>query len=331
MSAEVKSSSFIKSRRQTIDEFQPRKTGTVRYGDSIFHGLMFFFALLILVMTGLILWQLLAGSSASIMHSGLDFFMGTRWSVGDDVYGALPVIYGTLATSALALLIAVPLSLGAAIFLAELAPGWLRAPVSYLVELLAAIPSVVYGLWALFVMVPVLRDPVQTTLAHLGFLPFFNADIYKPIGLGIMAAGVILAIMILPIITALSRDVILVVPQSQREAYYALGATRWETIKDVVLPYARAGIIGAGVLGLGRALGETMAVAMVIGNSNAISASLFSPGSTMASRIANEFAEASDLQRSALIEIALVLFMITFLVNVAARLLIGRIAGKRAV
>ncbi|MGB9860522.1 MAG: phosphate ABC transporter permease subunit PstC, partial [Moorellaceae bacterium] len=222
-----------------------------------------------------------------------------------------------------ALLLAVPLSLGIAIYLAELAPPWLREPLSFLVELLAAIPSVIYGLWGLFVLVPWLRTSVQPLLGRtLGFLPLFQGP---PLGVGMLAAGLILAIMILPIITAVSREVLLAVPQSQREGMLALGATRWETIRMAVLPYGRSGIIGAIILGLGRALGETMAVTMVIGNRPQVSPSLFELGQTIASVIANEFSEGFDeLHLSSLMAAALLLFIITLLVNVIARLLVWR-------
>jgi len=222
--------------------------------------------------------------------------------------------------------LAAPISLGAAIFLAELAPGWIRTPASFLIEMLAAIPSVIIGLWGLFVLVPFVRSPVESWLGDkLGFIPLFQGP---PFGVGFLAAGLILAIMTIPIITALSRDVIRAVPQTQREAMLALGATRWETINQAVLPYCRSGIIGALILGLGRALGETMAVTMVIGSSYKLTASLFSPGDTISSKIANEFAEAdSEIFISSLVELALVLFGITLLVNIVARILVWRAAG----
>jgi phosphate transport system permease protein len=234
-------------------------------------------------------------------------------------------------SSAPCLLIAVPISLGAALFLAELAPPLMRGPVSFMVELLAAVPSVVYGLWGIFVLLPILR-PVQAWLAdHLGFLPFFQGP---PLGLGMMAAGIILAIMIVPYITAVSREVVQAVPVAQREAAYALGATRWEAIRGPVFRYARAGILGAVVLGLGRALGETMAVTMVIGNTAQISASIIEPAQTMPSVLANEFAEATGaLHKSALLEVALLLFALTIIVNIIARLMVWNVArsGREAV
>ncbi|MGH7377323.1 MAG: phosphate ABC transporter permease subunit PstC, partial [Candidatus Methylomirabilales bacterium] len=250
----------------------------------------------------------------------------STWDPVAETFGALPFIYGTVVSSVLALLLAVPLSIGAAIYLAELAPLGIRPPITFLIELLAAIPSVVYGLWGIFVLAPWLRTWVQPTLAAwLGFLPLFHGPRY---GVGMLAAGIILAIMIVPFITAVSREVFLAVPNAQREAALALGATRWETTRIAVLRYGRSGLIGAVLLGLGRALGETMAVTMVIGNRPEIALSLFAPGYTMASVIANEFTEAtSDLYLAALIEIALLLFAVTVAVNALARFLVWSMGG----
>jgi phosphate transport system permease protein len=235
-------------------------------------------------------------------------------------FGALPFIYGTLVSSILALLLAVPLAVGSAIFIIEIAPAWVGAPISFLMELLAAIPSVIYGLWAIFILAPILREYIQPLLAkYLGWTGLFNGPAY---GIGMLAAGVILAIMIVPIIASITRDVMSAVPQQQREAVLALGATRWEMIRIGVLRNARTGIIGAVILGLGRALGETMAVTMVIGNSPEISKSLFAPGYTLASVIANEFGEATGLYLSATTEIGLVLFVVTLIVNALAQALI---------
>jgi phosphate transport system permease protein len=260
----------------------------------------------------------------SIQAFGFEFLTSTAWNPVADQFGALPFIWGTIFSSAVALLIAVPLSLGLAIFLSELAPGWLAGPVSFLTELLAAIPSVVYGLWGIFVLVPWLRTDVEPFLKRaLGFLPFFQGPTY---GLGMLAAGLVLAIMVVPYISAVSREVLNAVPVSQREASLALGATKWETTRQVVVPFARSGIIGAVLLGLGRALGETMAVTMVIGNTPEISLSLFRPANTMASVIANEFAEAAgDVYLGALMEIGLLLLLITLIVSVIARLLVWRV------
>jgi phosphate transport system permease protein len=260
----------------------------------------------------------------SVRAFGLDFVSSSTWDPVAQQFGAFPFLWGTVITSLLALLIAVPLGLGLAIFLSELAPTWLAAPVSFLTELLAAIPSVVYGLWGIFVLVPWLRQDVQPALRKtLGFLPFFRGPAY---GLGMMAAGLILAIMVIPYISAVSREVLAAVPRSQRAASLAVGATRWETTYHIVLPYAKSGIIGAVLLGLGRAIGETMAVTMVIGNTPNVSLSLFAPANTMASVIANEFAEAAgDVYLGALMEIGLLLFLVTVLVNIIARLLVWRI------
>jgi phosphate transport system permease protein len=259
----------------------------------------------------------------AVQKFGISFLTSISWDPVKEEFGALPAIYGTLLSSLIGLIIAVPVSLGSAIFLSELAPGWLRGPCSFLIETLAAIPSVIIGLWGLFVMVPFIRDPIEKWLgSNLGFLPFFQGP---PFGVGFLSAGIILAIMVIPIITAVSRDVMRAVPLTQREAMLALGATRWETITRAVLPYCRSGLIGAVILGLGRALGETMAVTMVIGNSYNLTPSLFSPGVTIASKVASEFSEASgDLYIGSLIELALVLFGITLVVNIIARLLVWR-------
>jgi phosphate transport system permease protein len=256
---------------------------------------------------------------------GWQFLVTSTWDPVAEHFGALPFVYGTLVSSALALLIAVPLGLGAAIYLAELAPMWVRPPVAFLVELVAAVPSVIYGLWGIFVLAPLLRTWVEPVLgASLGFLPLFQGP---PYGVGMLAAGIVLAIMVVPYITAIGREVLLAVPESQREAALGLGATRWETVRIAVVPYGRSGLIGAILLGLGRALGETMAVTMVIGNRPEIALSLFAPGYTMASVIANEFTEAtSDLYLAALVEVGLLLFGITVLVNALARLLVWSVA-----
>jgi len=299
----------------------------LRWGDTVFKVAALSFALSIIVLMGLIIWQLTRNSLPTIQAFGWKFLTGVEWDPVFKKFGALPFIYGTVVSSLLALFLAVPLSLGIAIFLAELAPSWLRTPLSFLVELLAAIPSVVYGLWGIFVLLPWVRKFLEPFLANtLGFLPLFQGP---KVGIGMLSAGIILAIMILPIISAVSREVLLAVPNTQREAALALGATRWETIRAAVLPYARSGLIGAVILGLGRALGETMAATMVIGNNAQIVASLFAPADTLASRIANEFAEADPgLHLSALIELGLVLFVVTIVVNSLARLLVWRVARR---
>ena len=299
-------------------------------GDRVYRGALTLLALTLPAALIAILGGLLWNAWPSVRTFGLNFLVRSTWDPVAEVYGAAPMILGTLVSSLLALLIAVPLALGVAIFLTEFCPGWLRKPVATLVELLAAIPSVVYGLWGIFVLIPLLRSQVVPPLkAAFGWLPFFQGVFY---GNSMLAAGVILSIMILPYISSVSREVLLAVPPAQREAALALGATRWEAVWSAVLPYGRLGIIGAVVLGLGRALGETMAVTMLIGNRHEISASLLQPGYTMAAAIANEFAEATtQLHLSALFEIGLVLFGLTVTVNAAARLLVWRVARGSAV
>ena len=280
---------------------------------------------LIAVALGIAAWPALSEIGISLVTSSV-------WDVGAHKFGAAPAIYGTVVSSAVALIIATPLAIGVAVFLSEFAPSWLRQPVAFLVDLLAAIPSVVYGLWGIFVLLPILRENVMPFLRdtlHLGNTPFFAGPAYGP---SMLAAGVILAIMALPYISAVAREVLLAVPRSQREAALALGATRWEMIRDAVIPFARSGIVGGIILGLGRALGETMAVTMLIGNRPEISASLFAPGYTMASLIANEFSEATDdLHLSALMAVGAMLFAITLIVNAIARWLVWQVGrGGRA-
>ena len=295
-------------------------------GDLIFRIALTAAALVIPVLLLFLGLELFQGSQLAIHKFGFSFLTTSTWDPVAEQFGALPLIFGTLLSSAIALLIAVPLSLGVAIFLTEFCPKALRQPVAFMVELLAAIPSVVYGLWGIFVLMPVLRKVVFPFLRDtLGFLPFFKGPIYGP---SMLAASIILAIMVMPYVMAVSREVLLAVPGSQREAALALGATRWEAVRTAVLPYARTGILGAVVLGLGRALGETMAVTMLIGNRHELSASLFAPGYTMAAAIANEFSEAAtDMHFSALAFVALTLFLMTLLVNAAARLMIWQ-TGK---
>jgi len=295
--------------------------GSGLLADRSFAVVMLICALSIFAIVIFIASILVLRSKLSLAAFGMKFFSSQEWDPVSGVFGALPFIYGTLATSFLALLMAVPLALGVAIFITELCPKPLRGPISFLTELLAAIPSVVYGLWAVFVLVPLMRDTVGPfLLKYFGWTGLFSGQNF---GVGLLTAGVILAIMILPIISSITRDIMLAVPSNQREGMLALGATRWEMIRTGVLRNARIGIVGAVILGLGRALGETMAVTMVIGNSPTISKSLFAPGYTLASVIANEFAEASgDLYLSALIEIGLALFLVTIVVNGIARLLV---------
>jgi phosphate transport system permease protein len=289
--------------------------------DRIFKFAMTACGLAVLGVLGLIIYELMEGSALSWRAFGFKFFAASEWDPVNEQFGALPFIYGTLVSSLLALVIAVPLAVGVAVFTTEMCPKALRAPLSFFVELLAAIPSVIYGLWAIFVLIPILSKYVQPVLTTtLGWTGLFAGPLY---GYSMLAAGVILAIMIIPIISSITREVLMVVPQHQREAALALGATRWEMIRVGVLRNARAGIVGAIILGLGRALGETMAVTMVIGNRPEISRSLFAPGYTMASVLANEFSEATgNTYLSALIEIGLALFFVTIIVNALARLLV---------
>jgi len=289
--------------------------------DRVFQSAMTTCGLAVLGVLGLIVYELMSRSSLSWHAFGLKFFSGSDWNPVSEQFGALPFIYGTLVSSLVALVVAVPLAVGVAVFTTEMCPKALRGPLSFFVELLAAIPSVIYGLWAFFVLVPLLRDYVAPVLTKtLGWSPLFSGPFY---GLSMLAAGIILAIMIIPIISSITREVLMVVPQHQREGVLALGATRWEMIRMGVLRNARAGILGGIILGLGRALGETMAVTMVIGNTPQISKSLFASGYTMASVLANEFSEATgDVYLSALIEIGLALFLVTIIVNALAQLLV---------
>ena len=284
-------------------------------------------ALSVAALTILLAYSMVTHAMPAIHKFGWRFLFTSTWDPVKETFGALPFIYGTLVSSALALLIAVPVSLGIAVYLAELAPQFIRQPLSFLIELLAAIPSVIYGLWGVFVLAPFLRWIVQPCLSkYFGFLPLFQGEFY---GVGMFTAGIILSIMIIPTISSVAREVFSAVPFTQREAALALGATPWETIRLAVLKYSRTGVLGAVILGLGRALGETMAVTMVIGNRPEISASLFAPSYTMASVIANEFTEAtSNLYLSALIEIGLVLFFVTLVLNIGARALIWQVSNK---
>jgi phosphate transport system permease protein len=290
-------------------------------GDRIFKLAMLLCGLAVLATLVVIVYELVLGSAPSWHAFGFKFFAGHDWDPVNEQFGAMPFIYGTLVSSFLALLIAVPLAIGVAVFTTEMCPVALRGPLSFFVELLAAIPSVVYGLWAIFVLIPILTNYVGPFLARtLGWTRLFDGPFY---GVSMLAAGIILAIMIIPIISSITREVLMVVPQHQREAALALGATRWEMIWVGVLRNARAGIMGGIILGLGRALGETMAVTMVIGNNPQIVKSLFAPGYTMASVLANEFSEATgNIHRASLIEIGLALFLVTIAVNALARLLV---------
>ena len=299
-------------------------------GDRLYRAALTALALTLPLLLLALVSELVMNAWPAIRRFGLHFIWTSVWDPVAGVFGAAPMIFGTLASSFLALLLAVPLALGVAIYLTEFAPKWLRQPVAFLVELLAAIPSVVYGLWGIFVLIPFLRSYIVPPLrAALGWTPFLSGVFY---GNSLLAGGVILAIMIVPYIAAVSREVLLAVPVSQREAALGMGATRWEAVWTAVVPYGRAGLIGAAILGLGRALGETMAVTMLIGNRHDIGLSVLQPAYTMAAAIANEFSEATtSLYLSALFEVGLILFVVTVAVNALARLLIWRVARGTAV
>ena len=300
--------------------------GVSRLGDGAFQWLTMLMAFSVFVLIALIGIELFSGSKLALQKFGLQFFINNNWDPVNEAFGALPFIFGTLVSSAIALFIAVPISIATAVFLTELAPIWLRQPLIMFIELLAAIPSVILGFWGFYVMVPWLHAHVYPVLrTGLGFLPFFRGSDNGPC---MLSAGIILAIMIIPIITSVSREILRSVPGLQREAAYALGATRWEVTRIAVLSYAKRGLFGAVILGLGRALGETMAVTMLIGNAPYIGSSFFAAGQTLASVIANEFTEATDnLYSSALFEIGLVLLGVTLIVNALARLLLLTFAG----
>jgi len=309
----------------------PKRTRTflqkLQDGDQVTHLITVIFAASVLLITLLLVYELWIRSGPSRSKFGLAFFFTKVWDPNAEQFGALPFIYGTLLTSFVALLIAIPLGVGAAIYLAELAsPRWSNI-FTFLIELLAAVPSVIFGLLAIFSIVPIMRDYVEPALQNtFGFLPIFSGPIY---GVGFLSASLTLAVMIFPFIISISRESLMAVPREQREAALALGATKWESTFQVVLPYARLGIIGSIFLALARALGETMAVTMVIGNSPKISASLFAPGYTIAAVIANEFTEATgDMYLSSLIELGLVLFLLTMIINAGAQILIVATAGK---
>lgn len=303
------------------------KTGTT--GDKIFRTVLLIAVSIIPLIVVAIIYMMVQNSLPTLQRFGFGFLTGREWIPAQETFGALPFIYGTIVSSVIALIISVPLSLGIAIFLVEQAPKNVAKPISFMVELLAAIPSVVYGLWGIFVLAPFIRDYLGAFLQkYFGFLPLFQGRLT---GIGMLTGGIILALMIIPILTAVVRDVLEVVPVTQREAALALGATKWETTK-IVLGNAASGIAGAVVLGLGRAIGETMAVTMVIGNSPQISASVFEPAYTIASVLAANFADATEkIYLSALIEMGLVLFLVTFAVNALAKLLIIGVSRRNGV
>ncbi len=303
------------------------RTGDSVIADRVFRGLTIICAVAVFVIVGLVLFELVLQSRLSLHKFGLHFLTKTIWDPVIEDFGALPFIYGTIVSSLVGLVIAVPLSVGTALFLTEICPRRIRAVLSLCVELLAAIPSVIYGVWGMFVLVPFLRVYLQPALArYFGWTGLFGGQNF---GFGMLAAGIIIAIMILPIIASITREVVVAVPRQQREAALALGATKWEMLRMAVLRNARPGIFGAIILGLGRAFGETMAVTMVIGNSPAIARSLFAPGYTLASVIANEFTEATgNMHLSALVEMGLVLFVLTLIVNALANLLVWSIKRR---
>jgi len=305
----------------TTSQKAPAWTRSLFNLDTGFKGLMLIAGLTVLALVGLIVATLMQQSSLAWQKFGFHFFTGNAWDPVSGEFGAMPFIYGTLVSSALALIIAVPLAVAVAVFVTEMCPQPLRKPISFATELLAAIPSIIYGVWAMFILVPLLRVHVAPLLmTYFSWSGLCTGPMY---GYSMLAAGVVVAIMIIPIISSISREVLAVVPQHQREAALALGATRWEMIRMGVLRNARPGIVGAVILGLGRALGETMAVTLVIGNSPQIAKSLLAPGYSMAAVIANEFNEATDdLYRSALIEIGLALFIVTIIVNILASLMV---------
>lgn len=297
-------------------------------GDRVYHWFITAFALCIPLILVLIAMEVGRAGWPTFREHGVAFLFQSTWDPNSGQYGVLPAIYGTLVSSLLALLLATPLALGVAIFLSEFAPPWLRTPVAFLVDLLAAIPSVIYGLWGIFFLIPLLRDyvaPAVKAVPVLGALPLFSGPAY---GNSLLAAVLILTIMILPYTSSVAREVLLAVPRSQREAALALGATRWETIRDAVIPYAKSGIVGGVILGLGRAIGETMAVTMLIGNVAQIKPSLFAPAYTMAALIANEFSEATGDHLSALMAVGGALFLITLVVNAIARWLVWRVSRE---
>jgi phosphate transport system permease protein len=301
---------------------EPGHPGSGNLGDRIFNGTLWTLGIMVLVVAGLIVLNLaVVARPLAKEHSLWGFITSREWNPVEDHFGALPFLYGTLVTSAVAIILAVPVAIGLGLFITQFAPPKLGRVLTIPVELLAAIPSVVYGLWGLFIVVPWLRESTQPWLGkHFGWLPLFQGP---PIGLGYMAAGAILAVMILPTVVAVSVEVMKTTPEANREAALALGATKWEAVMMAVIPYSRAGILGAVLLGLGRALGETMAVTMVIGNSPDISASLFAPGYSLPAVIANEFAEAtSNVHIGALAGLGLILFATTFFLNAAARVLV---------
>jgi len=304
-----------------------RRRSQSQTGDRIFRGTTTFFALLVLALIASICVVLYVKGHLAVSTFGFKFLWNTAWDPVKEDFGALPSIFGTVFSSLLAILIATPISIGIAVFLTEMAPPWLQRPVGLGVEMLAAVPSIIYGMWGLFIFAPIMSRTVQPWLkGHLGGLPLFQGP---PMGIGMMTAGIILAIMIIPFIASVARDVFSLVPAMSKESAYGLGATTWEVIRGVVVPHTRSGLVGAIFLGLGRALGETMAVTFVIGNAHKISFSLLSPSNTIASTLANEFSEATTpIYTSSLIELGLILFLITTTILALAKFMLWRIAAQ---
>jgi phosphate transport system permease protein len=312
----------------TVAAIEPRHAAGQRLRERIFRGATFTAAILVLLLLGGVAVALLEGALPAFSHFGFQFLTKEVWNPVTEKFGALAAIYGTLVTSLIAMLLAIPISLGIAIFLTELAPSWMKRPVGVAIELLAAVPSIIFGIWGLFILSPVLQHHVQPFLIEwLGPLPAIGKLFQgPPFGIGVLTAGVVLAIMVIPFISAVMRDVFETVPDVLKESAYGLGATTWEVIWKVVIPYARTGMVGGIMLGLGRALGETMAVTFVIGNAHRVSSSLLAPGTTISASIANEFTEAvGDLYTSSLVALGALLFLITFSVIAAARFMLLRL------
>lgn len=314
-----------------------RRTHSARWisdsaGDRLFHWLVAGAAFFVLIALGAAALSMAWGGRLALQTFGWRFFYGTEWDPVARKFAAFVPIYGTVVTSLIAMIIAVPISLGIAVFLTEVAPRWMRGAVGAAIELLAGIPSIIYGMWGLFTFVPFMSDRVQPWLiGHLGPLPVIGPLFDgAPLGIGMLTAGIILGIMVIPFITAVMRDVFLVVPTTLKESAYALGSTKWEVVKDIVIPYTRIAVVGGIFLGLGRALGETMAVTFVLGNAHNLSVSLMEPGNSIAAAIANEFTEAdSDIYLSSLIALGFILFIVTFIVLVIAKLMLRRIERQR--
>jgi phosphate transport system permease protein len=319
---------------ETLASEQRRKAEALnrfRQSDLLFRSLTRAAAVLVLIILGGVIVALMYGSAPAFRAFGLDFFITQRWDPNADVYGAAAAIYGTVVTSLIAMLIAVPVGLGIGVFLTELCPVWLRRPIGIAIELLAGIPSIIYGIWGYFIFAPVLKETVQPSLIWLfaGVPGLSSLFAGPPYGIGILTAALILAIMVLPFISSISRDVFETVPAVLKEAAYGIGCTTWEVVYHIVLPHTRVGVVGGVMLALGRALGETMAVTFVIGNAHRIASSILAPGTTISATIANEFTEAvGDLYTSSLIALGLILFIITFIVLAAARYMLMRLESR---